>query len=183
MFQVLQGSTVLAEYEDLQQAAQELLRLNMAGAPRVVAGAETVIDVGWRYIPGDCYEPTGYDAHTADAKLALRCAYALRHVDELIDQRTCEAIEHVRGLTIQAASAERMVVVKLSWTPWPGFTMGIRAADDAGIVYSRWLDETLFRQGAIEPTLDYFVAKAAEFGIALPEDKVELLRRRSQLGS
>lgn len=184
MFQILQGTQVLAECSDLQQAAEALLEQNMGAGPRVVANGETVIEVAWRYIPGDCYEPSGYAAYTADARLALHCATAMQGVQSLIGRLASDAMAQLKGLSFQASSSQGLVDVRLAWAEWPGFTLEIRTADKGYIVYSPWLDEALGGKYGCErvtPTLGYFIDKAAEFGIELPSDKVELIRSRSHL--
>ena len=184
MFQVLEGTKVLAECSTLTQAAEALLRQNMGSGPRVVSEGETLIEVAWRFIPGDCYEPSGYEAYTAEARLAMRCARVMERVRGLINRRADDARKQLTGLSFQSTSSEGPVNVRLAWAPWPGFTLEIHSVADGAIVYSRWLDDALrgsYGDSETAPTLDYFVRKAAEFGVHLPENKVELIRHRSLL--
>lgn len=65
---------------DLVQAARTLLEQNANFSPEVTVDGKTVIEVKWRYIPGDWYVPNGYVAKTAEAEWALMAGKALNRV-------------------------------------------------------------------------------------------------------
>lgn len=185
MYQVTTGTTKEGtQFADLMKAAQCLLKENMGCSPRVIGGAgETLLEVEWRYIDGDWYEPTGYQGNTPEARLALNCALALRRINSEIHRQAEDAKKDLKGLTFQADGPHGVVVVRLSWERWHGFSMAINEADTGYIVYSRWLDPELNRRGGEgpEPTLDHYVKRAEEMGVVIPENFVEIIRLRALL--
>lgn len=188
MFDVIDGKKVVATCATLQAAAETLLEQLILNSPTVVSGDQVLIEVEWRYIPGDCYEPAGYRALTAEAKVALMCAEVMRRIRMDIGTAVREAKQELRGVRFQTTSATGLVDVQLAWDFWEGFEMSVHEAGTRHIVYSICLDDRLnpywSRTPDAEPevpTLDYFVAKAREFGIELPRDRVELIRARAQV--
>ena len=184
MYQVITGNEAPQHYADLLQAAKTLMPLNILNGPRVTdSNGLTLIEVEWRYIPGDCYEPSGYVGTTPEARVALRCANAMRRINDEIRHQAAEAKKGLKGLTFQTRSDKGAVAVNLAWDHWCGFTMEILEAETGYIVYSRWLDSALHPRNSDEakPTLEHFASQAANLGIVLPEYAVDVIRRRSLL--
>jgi hypothetical protein len=115
--------------------------------------------------------------------LALNCAYALEKINREIHSQAEEAKKNLLGLTFEAISSKGKVSVRLAWERWMGFSMEIHEAETGYIVYSRWLDSAIGYSGGeyTEPTLEHYMSKAAELGITLPEQSVDIIRRRALL--
>ncbi len=184
MYQVISGNDAPKRFADLVDAAKTLTPFNILDSPKVIdTEGRTLIEVQWRYIPGDCYEPCGYIGNTPEARIALSCARALQRIHGEIAQQAREAMKGLVGVSFQSSSDEGKVDVTLSWQPWPGFVMEIHAADTGYIVYSPWLDSAWLdnseERSVPEQALRYYTAKAGELGVNLPEQWVDIIRRRA----
>jgi len=183
MFQVISETKTKAPTQcaDIVQAARSLL--SERGLRVVNAAGDSLIETEWRYIDGDCYVQCGYLGNTPEGRLALSCAYALEKINREIQSQAEEAKKNLLGLTFEAISSKGKVSVRLAWERWMGFSMEIHEAETGYIVYSRWLDSAIGYSGGeyTEPTLEHYVKKAADLGVVIPENFVEIIRLRSLL--
>jgi hypothetical protein len=80
----------------LAEAAGVVIRQGLNFGPSISKDGEVLVEVEYRYIPGDCYEPVGFAGKTPEARLELMVAKALRDLSSDVAWKSLFAKDEVR---------------------------------------------------------------------------------------